>query len=799
MRRRPVPFPLMLLVLVLAGGAAAGEDPDAIQPVQLRQAKLGGFWKEQAKLLAEKWIPHCIEQIEPGGRGQELLNLLNTGRMLRGQPVEGKYTGCPWSDAYPYNTAEAICMALTIDPDGDTELAKAQDFLRRKLEEWIPIFLAAQCEDGYIHSYHVINRIPRYSNIGNHEFYVQGYFLELGVAHGLLTNGKDRRLYDAAKKCADHLCNTFGPPPKRTWVNGHPGLEFALCRLARLVNEVEGDGKGDRYADLTKYQYDTHAKDPHHRSPYHQSHMPAVEQSEATGHAVRATYFYTGIADLALLKNDPAFGAAADRLWDSTVNRKLYLTGGVGSEHKTEAFGPDYHLPNDGYCESCASCGLSFWADRMHRLRRNGHCLDVQERVLYNNVLGSIERSGVNFYYQNPLRGEHARYPWHGCPCCVGNIPRTLLAIKDLTYWLNAGKDTLYVGHFVAGECTLPNVAGGPLRVKQETRYPWKGKVAMTLHPDAQRTFSLKLRIPDRNGSRLYTAQPGTTTECSIQVNGTPAEASVVDGYATIRREWTPGDRVELALPMPIQRVHCDERVAPNRGRVALQRGPLVYNIENVDLQIDVRELVLKPEAVFREVWRPDLLGGVMALQCDVPALLAVPNYARLNRGGWSQVWLVEDPAKATPEPIPGKPLPRPDLDPRTIDKVVFGNAPSEQAHKLQQERSGTGAFQNRSWRDAHDGGWFSYELTVDPKAKNAVLCTYWGDDANNRRFQIRVDGRKIADQKLEHEKPGAFFDAAYPIPADLIGDKTKVTVRIQAEPGATAGGLFDLRIVNVE
>jgi uncharacterized protein len=341
-------------------------------------------------------------------------------------------------------------------------------------------------------------------------------------------------------------------------------------------------------------------------------------------------------------------------------------------------------------------------------------------------------------------------------------------------------------------------VAGGPLRVTQETEYPWKGDIALTLNPDAKRTFAVKIRIPDRNGSALYTVKPDPKSQFTLKVNGTPCEARVTDGYASIQREWASGDRIELALPMEIQRVYCDERVAADRGRVALQRGPLVYSFENVDHKTDVREIVLKPDAVLKAAWRSDLLGGVMVLQCEASELMAVPNFARLNRGGRSQVWMVEDPAKAVPELIPGRPVPRPDIDKRTIDKVVFGNAQSEQAHNLKSERSGAGAFQNRSWRDANNG-WFTYELTVDPRAKNAVFCTYWGDDFGNRRFDILVDDQKVGSQKLEREKPGVFFDVEYRIPAELIGDKKKVTVRLQAEPGATAGGTFDLRIVKVE
>jgi len=362
-------FRVILITLLLtqfACVASANPAPNEVparplQPIYFQQIKVRGFWKDQIRRLTEKWIPHCVKQMEQGGQGQELLNLVHTAKILEGESA-GEFTGTPWSDAYVYNTIEAICLALAVDPEGDSELAEAQAFLRKKLDEWIPIVLAAQKEDGYIHSYHIVNKLDRYTNINAHEFYVQGYFLEAGVAHYRITAGKDSRLFDAAKKCADHLCETFGPDPKRTWIHGHAGMGYALCRLARLANEVEGPGKGDKYTDLAKFLFDNRHTVEQHRSEYRQSHLPVSEQAEAVGHAVRATYFYTAIADLAMLTGDDAYLKAVDRIWDSAVNRRMYVTGGVGSTGRGEAFAGDFELPNESaYCESCAGCGLSFW------------------------------------------------------------------------------------------------------------------------------------------------------------------------------------------------------------------------------------------------------------------------------------------------------------------------------------------------------------------------------------------------------------------------------------------------------
>gem|GEM_PF-1473146 len=788
-----------LATALLAGSGARAEEAaapaEALRPVAVQQVRVRGFWKEQVKRLTEKWIPHCVRQMEAGGRGQELLNFVHAARALKGEAV-GKFTGCPWSDAYIYNTIEAICLALAYDPEGDAALAAAQAALRRKVDEWIPIVLAAQLEDGYLHTFHTVNKRPRFTKVGDHEFYVMGYLIEAGVAHHRATGGKDRRLYDAARRCADLLCATFGPPPKRTWVNGHPGMEHALFRLAWHVDATEGAGQGAPYAALARWFLDHHHEDPAHRNPYMQSHLPLSEQAEAVGHAVRATYLYTAAADYALLPGGAAYGRAADRLWESAVDRKLYLTGGVGASHEGEAFDKDFELRNDGYCESCAGCGLSFWAEAMLRRHGRGHYADVQERVLYNNILGAIELTGVNFFYQNPLRSDKARYPWHGCPCCVGNIPRALLAIKDLAFSTSPHGDALAVNHYLAGAWTIPGVGGTTLGVEQETEYPWKGDVAITLRPAAPSTFTLMLRIPDRAGSALYSVVPDTKGRFTVAVNGAPAEAEAAGGYARIRRAWKDGDRVALALPMEVQRVRCDARVAANRGRVALQRGPIVYSVEDVDHEGDASALVLGPGAALRVVWKADLLGGVMAIEGDAPRLLAIPNYARLNRGGGSRVWIVEDPAAAAPEGRVGPLYARKALAPRTRDQVRIGNAASEREHDLQGERTSSGEFEGQAWRHATDGGWFGYELAVDPAGRNALLCTYWGDDGGNRRFRVVVEGETVARQVLERSKPGEFFDVEVAIPDKLTRGKTKVRVRLEAEAGATAGGIFDLRVM---
>ncbi len=731
---RPFAFAVLGAVLMMAALRVAAEPVPAagdLEPVRFPRIKIGGFWGQQIKLQTEKWLPHCVRQMEPGGEGQELVNLIETGKALRGEPV-GTYRGAPWSDAYIYNTVEAICLALEVDPEGDAALAHAQAALRAKVEAWIPIILAAQDKDGYIHSFHVLKKHPHFSAINDHEFYVMGYFFEMGIAHYRMTGGKDRRLFDAAVKCADHLCDTFGPAPKRTWKNGHPGMEHALCRLGGLVNGVEGAGKGDKYVALAKHFLDhQHEIKP---EAYNQSDKPAVDITEAKGHAVRGTYFYTAMADVARLTGSSAYAAAVDRLWDNAINRKHYLTGGVGASHNGEAFGGDFELPNNAYCESCAGCGLSFWAEQMHRLHTDAHYVDVQERALFNNVLGAVELTGTNFYYQNPLVSNQARYPWHGCPCCVGNIPRTLIAIKDLTYSLNRQRDTVYVNHFVDSEGTIPDVGGLPLLIRQETRYPWEGKVTVTLHPSAPAAFTVALRIPDRTESDLYTVTPDREAAFSVTVNGQAQPVTVRQGYALLQRTWQGGDRVELALPMEVQRVHCDERVAANRGRVALQRGPLVYNFEDVDHPKPVKLAVLKPDVELKPVWKADLLGGVVVLEGG--GLTAVPNFARLNRGGASQVWMLENPEKAGMDTLARQATLSVSFSRNGMDPSVV----NDQACPKDAMDHAVGNFD--FWPHKGTAEWLQYEF-ANPVAVKACTVS-WFDDTGHGECRVPASWRIV-------------------------------------------------------
>jgi DUF1680 family protein len=635
----------------------------AMKPVYLNDFVVEGFWKTQYKRQITKWIIHCIDTlntVQPYGIAQ----FIEAKKALDGLPHASK-TGDYWSDAYVHNTVESMCLALSIDPNGDPNIIEAQNYIQTKLNEWIPIILNVQQSDGYIDTL-VLQTIDsgyvRYSNRSYHESYVQAYFIESGIAHYQMTKGQDFRLYNAAKKCGDHFYNTF-LVPQRVHSPGHEVIEMALCRLGRLVNEVEGQGLGNKYIDTAKWLMDCRGGG----GDYDQNHLPVIQQTDAVGHAVRASYLYTGMTDIVLLQQDDDYLNAVNHIWDSAVNRKMYLTGGIGATSTGEAFAGDYVLPNNsGYCETCASCGFVFWNNRMNWLYQDAKYADVVERTIYNNILSAVELAGQKFYYQQPLDQSNARYPWHSCPCCVGNIPRTILALKDNTYLLNEDANSLYINYFIAGRGTIDNFAGTQIEMEQQTDYPYGGIVNIIIRPQVSRNFSIKIRIPDRTESALYTATPEIAGYNSIEVNGSPITPEIVDGYITITRTWNSGDTITLDLPMEIQMIKSVPQVSANLGKVALRYGPLVYNLERVDHNVSTLDSIyIEPKAVFTTAWNTSLfgediltIGGTAKLKTSDSneniEVLSIPHYTRLNRGGRTIVWIAdnEDTAYAPPPPV---------------------------------------------------------------------------------------------------------------------------------------------------
>jgi uncharacterized protein len=683
--------------------------PVQLNPVVTRRHTVTDpFWASRTKALITSWIPHCVAQINRtdirAGQGDGGIdNFVEAGKALRGEP-HAAHKGYVFSNAWVHQTVESICLALMIDPQGDPDIAAAQAKMRETLDDWIPKILAAQHPDGYLQTAFTLRDMSPQGGLpaagrgpwtarwspaarSNHEGYVAGYFIESAINHYMLTEGKDLRLYNAAKKLCDCWADNIGPAPKQEWFDGHQEMEQALVRFGRFVNEVEGAGPassltsrpGDRYIALAKFLLDCRRDG----TEYDQSHVPVQQQYEAVGHAVRAVYTYSGMADVAVETHDVDYQSAVKSLWDNIVHKKYYLTGGVGSGETSEGFGPDYSLRNNSYCEACSSCGEIFFQWKLHLAYHDARYADLYEQTLYNALYGSMDLAGTVFYYTNPLDANAQRTPWHNCPCCVGNIARTMLMLPTWTY--SKGADGVYVNLFVGGRVNLGEVAGTEVEMVQTTRYPWDGKVTLTVNPKTPKTFAVRIRAPKRDVSSLYRAVPSADGATRISVNGTAVKAAESRGYLEITRTWKPGDTIDLVLPMPVQRVYGSDRIvsgspspgqtpatrsntpgSPTKDRVALRVGPLVYNIEQVDQDIAG---VLPASAVLTTEWRAGLLGGVNVITgafAGGTAMTAIPNFARYNRNPPAPPPAPPAPQPAAAGAAPQQPAPRPAPPPAT-------------------------------------------------------------------------------------------------------------------------------------
>ena len=621
----------------------------ALEPVPTLRYQINSpLWNSRLKSLIVTWIPHCCAQLSDlhlreGG----IANFIEAGKKLSGRPA-GRHVGYPFANAYVHNAVESMCVALMVDPQGDQEIIAVQDGMRAKLNEWIPIIIAAQEPDGYLQTRFTLDpRNPPHWDArtrSEHEGYTAGYFLEAAIAHHRATNGQDLRLYNAAKRLADSWCDHLGPAPKKAWYDGHEEIEQALVRLGRFVNETEGSGRGDRYIELARFLLDCRGTTG--GTPYDQTYAPVTRQYEALGHAVRAAYLYSAMTDMVAETGDVDYQSAVKSIWDDLVHRKYYVTGGIGSGETSEGFGPDYSLRNgNAYCESCSSCGEVFFQHKMNRVYQDAMYADLYETTLYNAILGSVDLQGQNFYYDNPLESDLPRYRWHVCPCCVGNIPRTLLQLPTWMYSKSAS--SLYVNLYLGSTVNVGDIAGTPVQMVQTTDYPWSGRVSITVNPAAPQTFAIRLRSPRRDVSELYNVSPDSNGFVAISVNGESIPSPTIEnGYAVLLRTWTPGDKIDLECAMKPQTITADAHIAADKGRVALSVGPMIYNLETADQpQID---LPVQPDSAFTTEWNPDLLGGVMIVKGrfaggpGAPGLTAVPNHVRANRGGRFRVWMTK-------------------------------------------------------------------------------------------------------------------------------------------------------------
>jgi DUF1680 family protein len=606
------------------------------------------FWAPRLETNRAVTIPFGFRKSEEEGR----IRNFEVAAGLRDGAYEGKM---PFDDTDVYKLIEGASYSLQSHPDPE---------LDRFLDGIIATIAAAQEPDGYLTTYKTIDETkspawwlkpgPRWELElqGSHELYNAGHLYEAAYAHHRAT-GK-RTLLDVALKNADLIDRTFGPGRLAT-PPGHQIIETGLMKLADITGE-------QRYRDLAKFFLDQRGVAAGRTlfGPYNQDHAPVVEQGEAVGHAVRAAYMYSAMVDVAAVEGDELYARAVERIWDNVVSRKLYVTGAIGARHDGEAFGDDFELPNrTAYGETCASVANVYWNQRMFLRTGDAKYVDVLERTLYNAAIAGVSLEGDTFFYPNPLEsdGRHAfnhgaltRKPWFDASCCPTNIARFIPSVPDYIYAV--GSDGLYVNLFVASEASV-DLDGTPLRVRQETGYPWEGRVSIVLSPDQARAFDVRVRIPGWARGRpvpsdLYRYSGEAGGEIDLRVNGTRVEPAMTNGYAVLSRTWSPGDTITLDLPMPVRRVVADDRVEDDRGKIALERGPLVYAAEGIDNDGSVLDLVVPDGAGFETEHRPDLLRGVVVLKARVTdragrrrTLTAIPYYAWSHRGpGEMAVWM---------------------------------------------------------------------------------------------------------------------------------------------------------------
>jgi len=557
-------------------------------------------------------------------------------------------------------------LGKLIEMAGHVLLLAPDPALEAKIDAIVDKFGRMQQPDGYLNSWFIYQEPgKRWTNLrDDHELYCAGHLIEGAIAYWRAT-GK-RALLDIVCRYADLIAATFGTGPgqKRGYC-GHPEIELALVELYHATGEK-------RYFELARYFIDERGRQPHYYDAearargadpaawhfgsyeYCQAHKPVREQDKVVGHAVRAMYLYSGMADIAAETGDAALAAACARLWADLVGKRLYVTGGMGPSAANEGFTADYDLPNrTAYAETCAAVGLVFWASRMLGLAPDRRYGDLMELALYNGALSGLSRDGTLFFYDNPLesRGDHHRWKWHRCPCCPPNIGRLVASLGRYVY--GVADDRVAVHLFVGGEARLA-VAGTEVRITQRTRYPWEGSVSITIDPERPVEFELAVRMP------------GWSPNASVSLNGRKLLGGdmVIDGgYARLRRRWSKRDRVELDLPMAVERLRAHPDVAEDAGRVALKRGPLIYCLESVDNETPVHRLLLDARAPIAANYDAALLGGMVRLEAGASAeseagwngslyrtappgqspatLRAIPYFAWDNRApGAMEVWV---------------------------------------------------------------------------------------------------------------------------------------------------------------
>ena len=634
---------LFFLAALYAFKAGAQRGIQQLEPVNFSKVHITDqFWKPRIDKVTTVTIPVCIYQTEV--KTPRIRNFQKVARK-KGEKHEGLY----YDDSDVFKALEAMAYALQNGMD---------TALEHKIDEWVDIIADAQLPDGYLNTFFTLNDLSkRWTEIEKHEDYNAGHLIEAAVAY-YNVSGK-RKLLDVAIRLANHIDSTFRLQ-NRYWISGHEEIELALVKLYNAT-------KNDRYLKLADWYLQQRGHGYNNGKgwgtpAYWQDIKPVKDQSEITGHAVRAMYLYTGAADVAARTGDQGYVTAMKRVWEDVVYRNMYVTGGIGSSGNNEGFSKAFDLPNEqAYCETCASVGMVLWNQRMNALTGDSKYIDVLERVLYNAALDGLSLSGDRFFYDNPLAstGEHQRDEWFGTACCPANIARLVTSLGNYIYASTPNK--VVVNLFVGSNTTIP-LEKTNVRVETRTLYPWNGAVHIKLDPDNKAAFTVALRIPGWASGKpvpgdLYYFQDSTAVPVTIKVNGKIALPEIKDGYALIERVWKKGDSIEYDIPMRVNQLLTKDSVTTNADRMALQRGPLVYCLEAADNAGNAWNVWVPSNTFFSAIPYHVLDEPVIALSATIPVftagnngttvqnipqkITAIPYYTWCNRGKNSmQVWL---------------------------------------------------------------------------------------------------------------------------------------------------------------
>ncbi|MHC4603589.1 MAG: glycoside hydrolase family 127 protein [Planctomycetota bacterium] len=740
-----------------------------VKPVPFNKVRVkDNFWTPRLETSRKITIPYAFKKCEETGR---IRNFEKAARL-----IQGKHEGIYFNDSDVYKIMEGAAYSLQVNPD---------TMMRLYLEKVIKIMAAAQWEDGYLFTFYSIpQRQPEklWTNVPSiHEQYCVGHMYEGAVAHYLVTGSK--AFLDIATKNADLICDVFAEG-KRTDPPGHQEIEIGLCKLYRVTGN-------EKYLDQAKFFLDQRGRKGN-RGPkgnrglygkYSQDHKPVTEQTKAVGHSVRAAYLYTGMADVAALTGNMEYVKAIDTIWKDVVGTKLYITGGIGAAGGHEGFGNPYELPNmTADCETCASSANILWNHRMFLMHDDAKYIDVLERVLYNAALSGISMKGDRFFYPNPLEstGQHARSPWFGCACCPSNVARFIPSVPGYAY---AHKNNdVYVNLFISGEATIETV-NNKVKLTQQTRYPWKGGVNISIEPEKSDTFTIYVRIPGWAQNRcvpsdLYKFLKNMNKEVTLKVNGKRLSLNIQRGFARIERKWQKGDTIGLNLPMPVRRVIAHREVKADRDKVALQRGPIVFCLEWPDNDGKVSNLVIPDDAKLKTEYRPDLLNAVLVITGKaqvvkrtidgdiVPAkekqFTAIPYYAWAHRGRDEMtVWPARRPQAARPEPADTL-----TYRSKTTASFVHVSLDAIKDQILPASSSDSSALQLDFWPHKNTTEWLQFEWPEKHKISSVKI--YWFDDTGRGACHLPKSWKVLYRDAEGNFKP-VVNNAPYPVKKDTF------------------------------